>query len=231
MAINAQHKGDAMNELTTGVGLISGGLDSTVVAAYMNHAYDQSHYLFCDYGQKTLSREREAFDKLCDFYQPAGAEVIDLTWMRSIGTSALFEEDTVLDAANRRREYVPFRNANLLSAAVALAETVEADAVLIGSTGGDTTCPDNSLSFMTAFQRVITEGTMTDKKIAIVAPLIELDKKGVIQAGISLAAPFELSWSCHNNSGNVACGGCSNCAARRQAFTELGQKDPIAYES
>jgi 7-cyano-7-deazaguanine synthase len=219
-----------MNTFTSGVGLISGGLDSTVVAAHMNATYDRSHYLFANYGQKTLDRELRAFHALCDYYHPATAEVIDLTWLRSLGGSALFEEETTLDATNRKREYVPFRNACLLTAGVALAETTEATAVLIGSTGGDTTCPDNSPAFLKAFQVVVDEGTMTEDKIAIVAPLIELDKKGVIKLGLSLGAPLALSWSCHNNSGDIACGKCSNCEARRRAFAELGQEDPLAYE-
>lgn len=219
-----------MSDIRAGVGLISGGLDSMVVAARMGVTYQESHFLFCDYGQKTLVREQKAFEDLCTYYEPTTAEIVDLTWMREIGTSALFEDQTKLDATNRKREYVPFRNACLLSAAVALAETVEAGAVLIGSTGGDTTCPDNSPAFIRAFQDVINEGTMTEATISLVAPLITLDKKGVIQLGTELGAPFGLSWSCHNNSGNVACAQCSNCSARRQAFGELGLTDPILYE-
>jgi 7-cyano-7-deazaguanine synthase len=219
-----------MENKSSAVGLISGGLDSTVVAAYMDKHYDASYFLFADYGQKTLVRERQAFDALCDHFEPEGHEVVDLTWMRRIGTSALFEDDTFLDAGNRRREYVPFRNANLLAAGVALAETVKANTVLIGSTGGDLTCPDNSMAFLNAFQQVIHEGTMTDEEILIVAPLIDKDKKGVIELGMSLDAPFELSWSCHNNNGNVACGQCSNCSARHTAFTELNQQDPLEYQ-
>lgn len=219
-----------MAEVTRATGLISGGLDSTVVAAYMAAHFDESFYVYCDYGQKTLDREKQAFDDLCDFFQPAQAEVVDMTWMRSIGRSALFEDDTKLTAANRKREYVPFRNASMLSVAVAMAETVGADAVLIGSTGGDTTCPDNSPAFIHAYQRVIQEGTMTDEPISLIAPLITLDKKGVISLGIVLDAPFAMSWSCHNNKENVACGQCSNCSARRTAFTELGLEDPVAYE-
>lgn len=219
-----------MKEITTGVGLISGGLDSTVVAGYMASKFDRSYYVFCEYGQKTQNRERDSFNALCDHYQPYGSEIIDLSWMRHIGTSALFEEETTLDASNRKREYVPFRNATLLSAAVALAETVEANAVLIGSTGGDTTCPDNSLAFIRAYQEVITQGTMTSKSISLVAPLINLDKKGVIELGLSLNAPLELSWSCHNNTDQIACGNCSNCSDRHNAFEELGLHDPVEYE-
>lgn len=211
-------------------GLISGGLDSTVVAAYMGVNYDKSYFLFADYGQKTLERERQAFDDLCEYYNPERAEVVNLRWIRTIGRSALFEEATTLNAKNRKREYVPFRNACLLAAGVVLAETVECDAVLIGSAASDTTCPDNSPQFINAFQDVIQQGTMTEKAIVLKAPLIDLDKKGVIALGLELSAPFDLSWSCHNNIGQVACAQCSNCSSRRQAFSELGYSDPIAYE-
>lgn len=220
-----------MSELSTAVGLISGGLDSTVVAAYMREQYDQSYFMFCNYGQKTLPRELAAFEAVSLHYEPQMSVVVDLTWMRSLGKSALFEEGTRLNSLNRKREYVPFRNACLLSAAVALAETVEAEAVLIGSTGGDTTCPDNSSAFIAAFESMIKEGTMTERNIQVVAPLITLDKKGVVSLGRSLKAPFELSWSCHNNIGYSACGGCSNCGSRRQAFTDLGLTDPLTYDS
>lgn len=220
-----------MSTETIAAGLISGGLDSTVVAAYMSQEFDQSHFLFADYGQKTVDREKKSFFDLCEFYQPQSAEVIDLTWMRRIGTSALFEEETRLVSANRKHEYVPFRNACLLSAGVALAENVEATAVLIGSTAGDTTCPDNSQAFLDAFQQVVREGTMTETEIDLVAPLINLDKTGVIELGLELGAPLELSWSCHNNNQSIACGECTNCASRLRAFRNLGIDDPLEYES
>jgi 7-cyano-7-deazaguanine synthase len=213
------------------VGLISGGLDSTVVAAHMIAHYDEQRFLFCDYGQKTLSRELAAFNQLREFFEPTDAQVIDMTWLQDVGKSALFVGGQKLTRENRKNEYVPFRNAAMLSAAVALAESVEADAVLIGSTGGDTTCPDNSPEFIAAFQGVVDTGTMTSKKINIVAPLIQLGKRQVIEHGLSLDAPFELSWSCHNNLGQVACGVCSNCESRYNAFAEIGLVDPVQYEA
>ena len=220
-----------MSATRRAVGLISGGLDSTVVAAYMDRHYDESHYVFGDYGQKTLERELQSFEALKGHFNPASARVVNLRWLRDMGNSALFEDDTTLTAANRKREYVPFRNATLLSAAVALAETVEAEAVMIGSTGGDRTCPDNSPAFVNAYTEVIRQGTMTDREITVVAHLIELDKQGVIQLGAELDAPFELSWSCHNNLGSLACGQCSNCEARVNAFDALGMQDPIQYQN
>lgn len=217
-------------EQRSAVGLISGGLDSAVVASHMMTNYPVQRFLFCDYGQKTLERELIAFKNICDFLQPSDAVVVDMTWLQAVGKSALFRTEEKLTLVNRKNEYVPFRNAALLASAVALAESVEADAVLIGSTGGDRTCPDNSPEFVSAYQAVVDIGTMTERKITISAPLITMGKKQVIEYGTSIATPFELSWSCHNNLGSIACGACSNCEARRGAFDELGMRDPIKYE-
>ena len=213
------------------VGLISGGLDSTVVATHMIANYEQQRFLFCEYGQKTVSRERTAFRQICDFLQPTDAQIIDMTWLQAVGKSALFSGGTRLTRENRKSEYVPIRNAALLSAAVALAESVDADAVLIGSTGGDTTCPDNSIESIKAFQKVNNTGTMTSRDISLSAPLIDMSKKQVIEYGVSLGAPFEQSWSCHNNLGSMACGLCSNCESRYVAFKDLGMSDPLTYET
>lgn len=219
-----------MAEKNIAVGLISGGLDSAVLAAHMDSQYDSSVFVFCEYGQKTEERERRAFNELCDYYQPDIAEVVDMHWLRAVGSSGLFEPGLKLDGSNRSAQYVPFRNASLLAAGVALAETVEASALLIGSNAEDSTCPDNSPEFIDAYQNVIDLGTMTERPIQIDAPLLHFDKKQIIDYGNSLEAPFAISWSCHNNTGDVACGGCSNCTARRTAFTELGYVDPIRYE-
>src|SRR3989344_7201679 len=149
----------------TATGLISGGLDSTVVAAYMSAYYAESNFLFIKYGQKTEHREQRAFRNLVEKFQPVRAEIVDLSYLRHVGSSALFEEQTHLNVINRKREYVPFRNAAMLAAAVALAESIGADHVLTGSTAGDTTCPDNSPEFIRSYQEVIKQGTMTDKPI------------------------------------------------------------------
>lgn len=222
-----------MNTKKSGVGLISGGLDSTVVASCMMNTYDENHFLFVNYGQKTYEKEVVSFRAIVDKLKPDSAHEIDMTWLRqvgSLGTSALFDEDTKLVTANRKLEYVPFRNANMLAAATALAEVLKANTVLIGSTGGDVTCPDNSPAFIESFRSLIKEGVMTDDAIDVSAPLIKLSKVGVVKLGLENDAPFELSWSCHNNIGALACGSCSNCEARVAAFTDLGMRDFIEYE-
>jgi 7-cyano-7-deazaguanine synthase len=44
-----------------------------------------------------------------------------------------------------------------------------------------------------------------------------------------LKVPFELTHSCYDPVGSLACGLCDSCLIRRQGFAQAGVVDPIAY--
>lgn len=209
--------------------LISGGLDSTVATAVAQSKGFDLYFLFLDYGQKTANKEMSCVDKLSKVYKPKKMWKIKLPWIKAFGGSALLDTDVPLDERNFRLEYVPFRNSIFLSIATALAETIGANAIFVGSSGGDHICPDNSPKYIQAFQKVIGMGTMLYKDIKIVAPLIKTDKIGAIKIGAKLGVPFEKTWSCHNNT-KLACGHCSNCKSRLEAFADQKIIDLIPYK-
>jgi 7-cyano-7-deazaguanine synthase len=209
--------------------LISGGLDSTVATAMTIDRGYKPIFLFIRYGQKTVKKEEWCVNKLKDFYKVKDLFVIDLPWIKKFGGSALLDKNIPLDEKNFLLEYVPFRNSIFLSIATALAEVQKADLVVMGSTGGDHICPDNSPEFHNAFQKVMEIGTMLKKDIKIFHPLTDTDKTGAVKIGNKLNVPFEFTWSCHNGT-EIACGHCSNCKARLEAFELNGSKDPIKYE-
>lgn len=208
--------------------ILSGGLDSAVCLGIAISEFKKVSVVFFNYGQKTYKREKWCVEQLINHYDIQDYKFIDIRWLKSFGVSALFDTTTKLTKDNEHAEYVPFRNSILLSIASAFAESKKIDVVYIGSTGGDHICPDNSPNFIAAFQKLLAEGTMLKKDIAICAPLLNGDKRMGITIGIKLSVPFELSWSCHNNN-DEACGTCSNCRARLEAFHVLGIKDPITY--
>lgn len=211
---------------------LSGGLDSTVALGIALQNCASVATIFVEYGQKTQKRERASFDKLNEHYGDRISEsrVINLSWLETLGVSALFDSETLLDESNPQAEYVPFRNTLFLACLAAYAESQKMDAIYIGSTGGDRICPDNSPEFIAAFQEVLKQGSLIKKDIELRAPLLKGNKIQVVKQGHELATPFELTWSCHNST-EVACGRCSNCRARLQAFEANGLKDPIPYES
>ncbi len=209
--------------------LISGGLDSAVATAIANKKGFELHFLFLSYGQKTLKKERECVGNLTAFFHPKKVWEVKIPWLKEFGGSGLFDKNISLDEKNFRLEYVPFRNSIFLSIATALAEATDADYLFIGSSGGDHICPDNSPSYLSSFQKVIEYGTMLKKGIKIVAPLSKIDKRKTIKMGYKFNVPFELTWSCHNSI-KLACGHCSNCKTRLEAFKLNGSIDPIKYQ-
>lgn len=209
--------------------LISGGLDSAVVAAVAKSKGYELHFLFLEYGQKNFKKEEASIKNLAKFFKPKKVWRVKLPWIKEFGGSGLLDKNITLDEKNFRLEYVPFRNSIFLSVATALAEVIGTEAIFVGSSGGDHVCPDNSPEYIKSFQKVIKEGTMLKKGIKIVAPLIKTDKIGAVKIGTKLKVPFGLTWSCHDYK-KLACGHCSNCLSRIEAFSLNKIKDPILYE-
>lgn len=209
--------------------LISGGLDSTVSTAMAIDKGYEPIFLFIKYGQKTVEKEEWCVGKLKEHYGIKEVFTVELPWIKEFGGSALLDKDIPLDELNFRLEYVPFRNSIFLSVATALAEVKGADLVVMGSTGGDHICPDNSPEFHDAFQKVMEIGTMLKKDIKSYHPLTDTDKVGAIKIATDLKVPLEYTWSCHNST-EKACGHCSNCKSRLEAFELNNSKDPINYE-
>lgn len=223
MAIELARQLEVINRKSA-VCTVSGGLDSAVSAAMLASAGFDLHFIFFDWGQKTLPKELECATALAKHYQ-ADLKVVEVPLLKSLPGISLTEKETQTLPIN---EYVPNRNAILESQAVAYAEFLRAGVVCVGSTGGDHICPDNSPQFIDAMQALINQGTMLKPEIQIIAPLMSTDKTGAVKIGTELGVPFELTWSCHNNT-EEACGHCSNCEARIEAFQLNRMEDPIKY--
>ena len=214
--------------------LVSGGMDSCVTAAIANEEAEGLAFLHVSYGQRTEQRERRAFEELADYYQDKQRLVVSLEHLAQIGGSSLTDKDIAVTSANLSghgipTSYVPFRNAHLLSIATSWAEVIGARAIYIGAVAEDSSgYPDCCPEFYEAFQQVIIRGTKPETQIEIRTPVIALKKSEIVKLGQSLKSPFELTWSCYQES-DEACGDCDSCALRLRAFSSAGVKDPIPY--
>jgi 7-cyano-7-deazaguanine synthase len=214
--------------------LVSGGMDSCVTAAIAHEENDELAFLHVSYGQRTEQRERQAFERLADHYDVKLRLVISLEHLAQIGGSSLTDPGIAVahaDLTSRAipSSYVPFRNAHLLAAAVSWGEVIGASAVYIGAVAEDSSgYPDCRPEFYAAFQNVIDLGTKPETNIRIRTPVIDLKKSEIVQRGLQLRAPLDLTWSCYQAS-DVACGNCDSCALRLRAFREAGVTDPIPY--
>ena len=218
--------------------LLSGGMDSAVVVAVaLKDGYDVAA-LHLNYGQRTQSRELQAFYDLCEYYSIQEKLIVDIEYLNQIGGTSLIDTSIPIpkNAVENTRipnTYVPFRNGNILAIAVSWAEVIGADAIYIGANTIDSSgYPDTSKEFLETFELAANLGTKFgiagSSKLKIKAPLIDLSKKDIVLTGKELNVPFELTWSCYEDN-EIACGECDSCLLRLRGFQEAGAIDPIPY--
>jgi 7-cyano-7-deazaguanine synthase len=213
---------------------VSGGMDSCVTAAIANQTYKLA-LIHINYGQRTEERELKAFHEIADFYKAEKRLVIDFEHFTKIGGSSLTDRSIKVAAADLSNKeipssYVPFRNANILSACVSWAEVIGAEAVFIGAVYEDASgYPDCRPVFFEAFEKMVELGTKPETKIKIAVPIIHFSKADIVKKGIELKAPLNLTWSCYQNE-DEACGVCDSCAFRLRGFQQAGVDDQIPYK-
>ncbi len=213
---------------------VSGGMDSCVTAAIANQTHRLA-LIHINYGQRTEKRELRAFHDVADFYNAEKRLVIDFGHFAKIGGSSLTDKSIEVAKADLGNKdipssYVPFRNANILSACVSWAEVIGADAVFIGAVYEDASgYPDCRPEFFDAYEKMVDLGTKPSTKIKIETPIIHYSKTEIVKKGIELNAPLNFTWSCYQNE-DEACGVCDSCAFRLRGFEHAGVEDPIPYK-
>lgn len=226
--------------ISTSIALLSSGLDSvTAVSLAREHTQVKLALVF-DYGQRSAKREIEHARKICEHFGIA-LRVIDLGWLAGITKTALVntasdvptmslekiaaDADPSITAESAKSVWVPNRNGALINIAASFAESMGCDQVIVGFNREEAvTFPDNSPDFIEAIDFSLSYSTLN--KVKVLAPLIGLDKKGIVRKAIESGAPLEYSWSCYQG-GEVPCGVCESCVRRQRAFDEAGIADPL----
>lgn len=125
--------------------------------------------------------------------------------------------------------YVPGRNLMFASIGVSLADSIGAEAVVMGPNIVDYSgYPDCRPRFNRAFREVARQGTRRGcegRGIAVRAPLERLDKATIVRLARRLRVPLELTWSCYRG-GRKPCGVCDSCQLRARGFAAAGVSDP-----
>lgn len=211
--------------------ILSGGLDSAVVAYLLRAQGRDLTALWIDYGQRH-KRERQSAEKIATHL---GAEfcVVDLSSM-----GALLKGNALTDAIDvphghyaaesMRLTIVPLRNALFLTVACAVAIARDIPLVGMGVHAGDHPIyPDCRPAFFHAFGRMVDNFT-EEQRVTICTPFIGQTKTDIVRTGASFGVPFVDTWSCYEG-GVVHCGKCGTCVERREAFHLAGIHDPTVY--
>lgn len=220
----------------TAVVLLSGGLDSTTALYWAKREFSAVVALSIRYGQRHVKELSAARAVARAAKAPLHEVAVTLPWL---GGSSLTNRRLRLPDVPLKKigtgdipsTYVPGRNTIFLSLAVSLADAVGARAIVIGANALDYSgYPDCRPPFIDAFGRVAVEGTRRGsegKPLKILAPLLRLDKKGVVKLALRVGAPLRLTWSCYSGK-SQPCGFCDSCKLRAKGFSEAGLQDPAA---
>ena len=235
--------------------LLSGGLDSMVVAGLAREQGYRLHALTIDYNQ----RHRIEIDAARNIAARLGAVrhvvlPLDLT---QFGGSALTAEIAVpKDRPNAPIApgipvtYVPARNLVFLSLCLAWAEAMGTRELFIGVNALDYSgYPDCRPEFIAGFAALAKLATRAadeggDEQLwepwQVHAPLQHLRKADIAREAARLGLDPAWSWSCYDPQdaslglggpgfGGIACGACDSCRLRRAAMAETGVADATRY--
>lgn len=219
--------------------LSSGGVDSTTCVGIAVNELGKENVATVSvfYGQKH-KKELEAAKAIANYYEVDHYE-INLESIMKYSNCSLLEHSSEdvqhgsyadqLEKDGFVKTYVPFRNGLMLSAVAALAMSIYPDDetdIYLGAHADDAAgnaYADCSKEFTDAIGKAINIGTY--KKVQLRAPLVNLNKAGVVKIGLDLHVPYELTWSCYEGK-DKPCGVCGTCIDRARAFAENGVKDP-----
>ena len=214
--------------------LLSGGLDSAVLAAHeARNAAVQPVYvsvgLAWEPGELAMIQRLLASPVFAGKIRPLAR--VEFT-MRDVYPPTQWATRGVPPDYDTPDEdvYLAGRNLGLLTKAAMVATRTGAHRIALGPLAGNP-FPDARAEFFAAMATALSLGL--GHQIEIATPFLDWEKQQVILRGVELGVPLELTLSCLNPVTAEAlprhCGLCSKCRERRDAFAEAGVDDPSTY--
>ena len=219
------------------VAIVSGGMDSSVLAYWAkNEGYELSLLSF-DYGQK--HRRELIYATLLAMRLEQSHQVVDVKSifpLLTISNSSLISNASVPEGhysqASMAQTVVPNRNSIMLSIAYGHAVAIGAIRVFFGAHWGDAAqYPDCRADFVNELDAALLLGNEGFRKedLHIEAPFVNWSKTDIAKLGKKLEVPFSLTWSCYKG-GEKHCGRCGTCVERLEALNGAEVNDDTEYE-
>jgi len=223
--------------------LLSGGVDSTTCLHIAVEEFPEVEGISVNYGQRH-SKEIEYAKLSCeglgvDHHTLKIDGIVPLTMLTD--ADAAIPNISYSEIEGVSPTYVPFRNGLMLSAISSYVagqwdkEMRESEpvtdewAIYFGAHAEDAqnwAYPDCTPEFIGSMANAIYVGTY--RAIRLHTPLQWLTKREIIKRGSELAIDWRKTWSCYAG-GELHCGTCPTCRARRQGFVDAHVTDPTEY--
>lgn len=214
--------------------LVSGGMDSSTLLAYIKSQNWQVHAVNIDYNQRHR-KEIKATKELCNkFFIPLEQLKFDLT---QFGDSPLTNKNIDVprqDEGKQRVTVVGYRNTFFLTMAAAYAQTAGSHDIFIAPCLEDfQNYKDCRQEFYDSLEKTLSLGSTEEGyEVKIHTPFIKMNKAQIIALGMQLDETgwiYKNSWTCYNGR-EKHCGVCDACIERVEGFKKAGIEDPTKYE-
>jgi len=224
------------NKTKSAIVLLSGGLDSMVVAGLAREAGYELIALTIDYNQ----RHRIELESAATIAKHLGAIehiILPLDLARFGGSALTADIDVPKEGVEENAipvTYVPARNTIFLSLCLGLAEARGARDLWIGVNALDYSgYPDCRPDFIRSFEamaNLATKAGVEGDGFTVHTPLLHMSKADIATEAARLGLDAGMSWSCYDPSpDNKACGRCDSCRLRAKGFADAGLTDPTVY--
>ena len=180
--------------------LVSGGLDSTLVAKLAQEEGIDLFPLFINYGQRAHARELAACRNAMKVLGLPPPQIADLAGYGQLIRSGLTDHtQRILEDA-----FTPGRNMLFILTAAAYAYQIGADAVSIGLLNeASSIFPDQTTEFIQNSEKMIA--MCMGKKIRLLTPLSAFHKRDVV--ALAIEKGIDNTYSCHLGTAEP-CGAC-----------------------
>jgi 7-cyano-7-deazaguanine synthase len=185
------------------VTLMSGGLDSTLMALLIKEESIDQVPLFINYGQRSFVQEFNACRKVTRWLGLPALSVVDISnWGKTVGSGLTRKDLRIFEDA-----FLPGRNMMFLLVGASVAYRKACSAVAIGLLTDETTIfPDQTLAFCKKAESLLSSAL--DMNLKILTPLKDFRKADVVAA--ARVAQISGTYSCHAGT-RKPCGKCVAC--------------------
>ena len=224
------------NNTKTAIVLLSGGLDSMVVAGMAREAGYALIALTIDYNQRH-SIELQSATKIAAHLGAIEHIILPLDLKRFGGSALTADIDVPKEGVDESAipvTYVPARNTIFLSLCLGLAEARGSRDLWIGVNALDYSgYPDCRPDFIASFEamaNLATKAGVEGNGFIVHTPLLHMSKADIATEAARLGLDAGMSWSCYDPTpDNKACGRCDSCRLRAKGFADTGLIDPTIY--
>ena len=205
--------------------LNNGTVNSAVVTALAAQKF-RPVMLHAEMSQESRARARAAYDQQVAHFKPYREHTLPMPFFTGIGSTYAQQA-----AATDPRQSPPLgplmiELLPLIAVAVRFAAHYHAPAIFLGLRIGTF---GEDLAQATEYGQIWNEMIQIPcaiPDVEVQTPLLELEEWQVIDLGYQVAAPFERTWSCLEESGEP-CWACRGCRAREAAFQQAAKPDPL----